>query len=57
MLPMLPIGPKAHNIDESTHGNGEGRHTQVGQKHPTLAREYLKRSLKKYLPILYTKII
>ena len=32
--PMLPIGPKAHNNDEITHGNGEGRPTCLWQRHP-----------------------
>ena len=56
MLPMLPIGPMAHNIDESTHGNGEGRHTHLGGDTPPLARGYLKRSLKKVSPYPPTRL-
>ena len=46
MLTMLPIGPKAHNIDESTHGNGDGRHTHLWQRHPTPSQRVPQKILK-----------
>ena len=51
---MLPIGPKAHNIDESTHGNGEGRHAHLGQRHPNPSQRVPQKILKKSISLNYT---
>ena len=54
MPPMLPIGPKAHNIDESIHGNGEGRHTHLGRWHPTPSQRVPQKILKKSISLYHT---
>ena len=50
MPPMLPIGPKAHNIDESTNGNGEGRNAHLWQRYPTPSQRVPQKILKKVSP-------
>ena len=50
---MLPIGPKAHNIAESTHGTSKEDTPTWGGDTPPLARGYrLRRSLKLVDPIM-----